>query len=92
MLVGNRGLTHCGLIRAIGSILVCSFACCIWSECSLAEIHQVQAVPLLDTQLLGQLICHIANNVIEFTLDFSRDVMGEVADEGADRGGRWSGS
>jgi hypothetical protein len=81
----RKFLTHCRLVRALGHILVCTLLCCIWSVCSFAEIHQVQAVPLLDPNLLRQFICNIANDTVQVTLDCARDIVSDTAKERADR-------
>lgn len=52
-----------------------------------AQIHQVHAVPLLDSKFCRQLVCHIIEDAVEVAFDRGRYIVGEVAEEGADGGG-----
>lgn len=43
----------------------------------------MQAIPLFDTQVLCQVICHIADETVEIALDCAGDVLCDGAEEGS---------
>jgi hypothetical protein len=85
-ILGKRAerLTHGGLVRASAHVQARSFLSGIRSICPFAQIHQVQAVPLLDAQLSSQLVCNIVYDPVQVAFDCAGDVFGEAAEEGAD--------
>jgi hypothetical protein len=86
-IVSGRGLpTHCGLIRASADVQIRTLLSRIRRICSLAQVHQVKAVPLLDAEFLGQLVCHIIDDTIKISFNCACNIMCDAAEERADSG------
>lgn len=90
----ERELTHCGSVGAGCDVLAGAFGGGIWLVVSLAHIHQMQAVPLSNTEFFRQLVCNLCQQVAEIILDvvdsildFILSIVREVCDPSFDLAG-----
>ena len=63
--------THRLRVSARRDVQPCARRRCARCVRSFAHVHQMHAIPLFDSQLLGELVCSIANHSIEVTGDVS---------------------
>src|SRR6266536_391384 len=62
---GSAKLTHYSRIRALCDILIGTLFSGIRLVFPVAQIHQVQAIPLMDSKFLSQLVCDVTHDVVE---------------------------
>jgi hypothetical protein len=77
-------LTHGSIVRASADIQICAFLCRIRCIISFAGIHQVQAVPLLDTQLFRQLVRDIVDDTVKVPFNSIGNVVFNATQKRAD--------
>ena len=73
--LGDVEVVHGSLVAAAGNVLLRALLGSIWGVGSFAQVHQMQAIPLVNAELGCQFVRDISQCFVQFLLDLIADLI-----------------